>query len=176
MNSYQKHLHTISGINDKKQRKIFLKNVDNDFLDYLTNILLRKIPAARFSPDDQRLLRKYQDIVKMIRDDIFTMEMKRYIILYCTHPFIHIAIKPYMKPYKESEISKPVRHRRDCPIPDCNTLGLKQLSNHLSSVHPELSVSDRRYWLSKARLQKKETISSLSHLSQNSHVGNTLCH
>ena len=142
MDSYQTHL--ISLQNDN-QRKYFLKDMEHDIVNYLIS-LLQKIPPKKHSPQDLQHLENYKLIVEMIRDPNFSMKMKRYIIQQYSYPFIHIAIKPFLQ-------KKPVRNRRDCPIPGCNTLGLKKLSNHLTNVHPYLLQSERRYWLSKARTQ-----------------------
>ena len=147
MDSYQTHLRIISLLNDN-QRKCFLKDMENDKVDYLI-ALLQKMSLKKHSPQELHYLENYKLISEMIRDPGFSMAIKRYIIKQYGYPFIHIATKPFLQKI-------PVRNRRDCPIPGCNTLGLKKLSNHLSSVHPYLQQSERRYWLSKARLQRKE--------------------
>ena len=129
---------------DEVQRKTYLLSADNAFLDHLISNM-KHLPKGEYSRDDRRDLKSYKPYFDIVRDDRINRDTKRQIIKYYVYKFIHIIKQGEKLPEK-----KVVRNRRDCPIPECQALGLSKLSNHLFQVH-ELSDDERRHWLYKAR-------------------------
>ena len=65
-----------------------------------------------------------------------------------------VMASPANEAYPRTSRSNAKRETRDCPIPNCGSIDLTRLSNHLSGVH-HLNRTQRKKWLQEAKLQRK---------------------
>jgi len=126
------------------EREEILAEADNVLLKELVNIIMN-CKRGDYSLDEQIELNAFNKAfgrsIKMLKSIDTPFHDKVDLLRKVGSFFIHKILKP--RQHK--------RRRKDCPVPGCNSLGLLQLHNHLSQVH-DYSISDRKYWLSVARL------------------------
>ena len=132
---------------DHAERAMILLDADSDTM----KVIIQKIETCKrlkFTYDElnelKALNRAYEGVIRDLKSVDIPFNEKVRILREDGPDFIHKLLKP---------LRRHKRNRRNCPVKGCKSVALLQLHNHLKYVH-RFNDEERKYWLTKARLDK----------------------